>query len=402
MKVLVLNCGSSSIKYRLFEMPKAVILAKGLIEKIGEENSEAFQKSEKYELDFIEKIADHKEGLRILEKMLTHPEKGPLKSLSEIGACGHRVVHGGEAFTGSMKVNGDLEEAIEKYSDLAPLHNPPNLAGIREAKEILGNVPQVVCFDTAFHQTIPEVAYLYTLPFEMYEKLRIRRYGFHGISHRYVARRAAALLNKGKYDVNLITCHLGNGSSITAVMNGKSVDTSMGFTPLEGVVMGTRTGDLDPAIIFHLMRKGYSAEELEDIFNKKSGLLGISGTSNDVRTLEEMAEKGDKKALLALEIFAYRIKKYIGAYLAVLNRCDGIVFTGGIGENGAHLREQILQNMDELGIKINTKKNRTLCGKEGTIESEDSKIKIFVIPTDEEGAIAHDTYLIANGERKQI
>jgi len=402
MKVLVLNCGSSSIKYRLFEMPKAVILAKGLIEKIGEENSEAFQKSEKYELDFIEKIADHKEGLRILEKMLTHPAKGPLTSLSEIGACGHRVVHGGEAFTGSMKVNGDLEEAIEKYSDLAPLHNPPNLAGIREAKEILGNVPQVVCFDTAFHQTIPEVAYLYTLPFEMYEKLRIRRYGFHGISHRYVARRAAALLNKGKYDVNLITCHLGNGSSITAVMNGKSVDTSMGFTPLEGVVMGTRTGDLDPAIIFHLMRKGYSAEELEDIFNKKSGLLGISGTSNDVRTLEEKAEKGDKKALLALEVFAYRIKKYIGAYLAVLNRCDGIVFTGGIGENGAHLREQILQNMDELGIKINTKKNRTLCGKEGTIESEDSKIKIFVIPTDEEGAIAHDTYLIANGERKQI
>jgi len=308
------------------------------------------------------------------------------------------VVHGGEAFTGSVNVDEKLEEVIDEYSDLAPLHNPPNLAGIREAKKMFGNIPQVACFDTAFHQTIPERAYLYALPYEMYEKYKIRRYGFHGTSHRYVARKAAAIMKRGKYEVDLITCHLGNGCSITAVKNGKSVDTSMGLTPLEGLVMGTRTGDFDPAIIFYLIRKGYKTEELDRIFNKQSGLLGVSGISNDVRDLEEKAGKGERKAKLALDIFAYRIRKYIGAYLAVLNGCDGIVFTGGIGENGVRMRKRILENLENLGIKIDDKKNEAIVGKADNIEAPDSRIKVFVIPTDEEGAIAHDTYLVAKGD----
>lgn len=395
MKVIVFNCGSSSIKYQLFEMPEAGLLAKGLVQRIGEAQSEAFQRAGDFEIKFTERIENHRQGLQLVKKMLTDPDKGPIKSMSEIGACGHRVVHGGETFTGSVNVDKKLEKGIEEYSDLAPLHNPPNLAGIREAKKMLGNIPQVACFDTAFHQSIPRVAYLYALPYEMYEKHKIRKYGFHGTSHRYVARRVAAIMNRGKYEVDLITCHLGNGCSITAVKNGKSVDTSMGLTPLEGLVMGTRTGDFDPAIIFYLIRKGYKTEELDRIFNKQSGLLGISGISNDVRDLEEKAEKGEKKAQLALDIFAYRIRKYIGAYLAVLNGCDGIVFTGGIGENGVRMRKRILENMENLGIKIDDRKNEAMVGKEGEVQAEDSKIKIFVIPTDEERAIAHDTYMIA-------
>jgi len=398
MKVLVLNCGSSSVKYQLFDMPEGRILAKGLVQRIGEEQSEAFQKAGDFEIRFVERIKDHKQGLQVIQKMLTDPAKGPIKSMSEIGACGHRVVHGGEAFTGSVNVDEKLEEVIDEYSDLAPLHNPPNLAGIREAKKMFGNIPQVACFDTAFHQTIPERAYLYALPYEMYEKYKIRRYGFHGTSHRYVARKAAAIMKRGKYEVDLITCHLGNGCSITAVKNGKSVDTSMGLTPLEGLVMGTRTGDFDPAIIFYLIRKGYKTEELDRIFNKQSGLLGVSGISNDVRDLEEKAGKGERKAKLALDIFAYRIRKYIGAYLAVLNGCDGIVFTGGIGENGVRMRKRILENLENLGIKIDDKKNEAIVGKADNIEAPDSRIKVFVIPTDEEGAIAHDTYLVAKGD----
>lgn len=394
MKIVVFNCGSSSIKYQLFEMPDGKVITKGLVERIGEDNSKAAQKSGENLIEIEEKVADHRQALDIIEKMLTDPEKGPVKSMSEIGACGHRVVHGGEAFTGSVIVNEELEKVIEQYSELAPLHNPPNLTGIRAVGVIMGSVPQVVCFDTAFHQSIPEVAYLYALPHEMYERYKVRRYGFHGTSHRFVARRAAELLGKGKYDVNLITCHLGNGCSITAVREGRSVDTSMGLTPLEGVVMGTRSGDVDPAVIFHLVRKGYKLEELDIIFNKRSGLLGISGVSNDVRDLEKKAAEGHEKCRLALDIFAYRIRKYIGAYMAVLNGCDAVVFTGGIGENGIAMRKRILENMENIGIRLDSDKNRAVSGREGKIHSQDSRVKLLVIPTDEEGAIARDTYEI--------
>jgi acetate kinase len=343
------------------------------------------------------RIGSHAEGMNIMSVMLTDPEKGAIQSMSEIGACGHRVVNGGEKITGSVKIDQQLIHIIEHYSELAPLHNPPNLVGIREAQKMFGDIPQIACFDTAFHTTMPETAYLYALPYWMYEKLRIRRYGFHGTSHRYIARRAAQLLQKEKYGVNLITCHLGNGCSMAAVRNGRSVDTTMGLTPLEGLVMGTRTGDIDPAIIFHLVRKGYKPEELDSLLNKKSGLLGISEISNDVRNLEEKAASGSKRAQLALSIFAYRIKKYIGAYLAVLNGCDGIIFAGGIGENGAPMRARILEGMEFLGIKIDPEKNRTAVGKEAEIQTSDSKIKIMVIPTDEEIAIARDTFEIASG-----
>ena len=395
MKILVFNCGSSSIKYQLFEMPEGKVISKGIVERIGEDNSKAVQESGEKVIEIEENIADHQQALDIIGKMLTAPGKGPVRSMSEIGACGHRVVHGGEAFSGSVIIDEELEKVIEQYSELAPLHNPPNLTGIRAARAIMGTVPQVACFDTAFHQSIPKVAYLYALPCEMYEKHRVRRYGFHGTSHRYVARRAAELLDKGKYEVNLITCHLGNGCSITAVREGRSVDTSMGLTPLEGLVMGTRSGDVDPAVIFHLARKGYKLEELDTVFNKKSGLLGVSGLSNDVRDLEKRAAEGDEKSTLALDMFAYRMRKYIGAYMAVLNGCDAVVFTGGIGENGTAMRRRILENIENIGIRLDHDKNRSVLAKEGEIHSADSGVKILVIPTDEEGAIARDTYDIA-------
>ena len=398
MKVLVLNSGSSSIKYQLFKMPAEKVIAKGIVQRIGEKSSEAHQQFEAIELQINERIENHEQALQIIENMLTDQKKGPLRSMTEIKACGHRVVHGSEMFTGSEKLNKKIEQAIEDNFDLAPLHNPANLAGIRAAQKKMGDIPQVVCFDTAFHQTMPQVAYLYALPYEMYKNFKIRKYGFHGISHRYVARRAASLMNKDKYQVDLITCHLGNGCSITAVKNGKSVDTSMGLTPLEGLVMGTRAGDLDAAIVFHLERKGYKMAELEKIFNKESGLLGISGVSNDVRDLEKIAANGNEKAKLALDIFAYKIKKYIGMYFAVLNGCDGIVFTGGIGENGARMRKRILENMENLGIKIDEAKNLSTLNKEGEIQAKDSAMKIFVIPTDEEKAIARDTYKIVTSE----
>lgn len=396
MKILVLNCGSSSIKYQLFEMPGDHVLAKGLVQRIGETTGEAYQKAGEHEVRRSVPVANHAQGLQLIREMLTAPGKGPIRDLSEIGACGHRVVHGAEAFTGSVNVDEQLEAVIEECSELAPLHNPANLTGIREAKKMLPGLPQVACFDTAFHQTIPEVAYLYALPYRMYDKFKIRRYGFHGTSHRYVARRAAALLNRGKYEVNLITCHLGNGCSIAAVKNGRSVDTSMGLTPLPGLVMGTRTGDFDPAIVFHLHRKGSSVDDLDKIFNKESGLLGLSGLSNDVRDLEAKAEAGNPRAKLALDVFAYRVKHYVGAYMAVLNGCDGIVFTGGIGENGARMRARILGGMENLGIRLDDKANAATVGKEGQIQRPDSPIRVFVIPTNEEAAIARDTYVIAS------
>ncbi|OGV59850.1 MAG: acetate kinase [Lentisphaerae bacterium RIFOXYC12_FULL_60_16] len=398
MKVLVFNCGSSSIKYQLFDMPAETILAKGMVERIGEAKSVSAQKAEGgREIKLEEPVRDHEHGLRMIERMLTDPAKGAIKSLAEIGACGHRVVHGAEAVSGSVVIDDALEKSIEQFADLAPLHNPPNLVGIRAARKTLGAIPQVACFDTAFHQTIPEAAYLYALPYELYEKFRVRRYGFHGTSHRYVARRAATMLGRGKYDINAITCHLGNGSSMAAVRAGKSVDTSMGLTPLEGLIMGTRTGDFDPAIIFYLIRKGYTADDIDKLCNKKSGVLGISGTSNDMRDLEQKAAAGDRRAALALEMFAYRLRKYIGSYMAVLNGCDAIVFTGGIGERAPVTRRQALENMENLGVVLDLKRNDEVVGREGSIHADSSKVKILVIPTNEELAIARDTFQMASG-----
>ena len=394
MKILVINAGSSSIKYQLFEMPAEKVLAKGLLEKIGEENSRLNHFSDSKEHKIKTKAADHSAGMKIILDTLTAPQIGVIKDISEISAIGHRVVHGGEAFTGSVVIDQKVIDSIEKFADLAPLHNPPNLTGIKAAQKSLPNALQVACFDTAFHTTIPKVAYIYALPYEIYEKYRVRRYGFHGTSHRYVARRCAAIMGKHKYDVNVITCHLGNGCSITAVKNGKSIDTSMGLTPLEGLVMGTRSGDFDPAILFYLAEKGYSTEQLNNMCNKQSGLLGISGISNDMRHLREQAQAGNERAKLAFDIFCYRIRKYIGAYTAVLGRLDAIVFTGGIGENNADIRAQACFDLEQIGVDIdpvaNAESNRT----EGLITSPDSRVKVFVIPTNEELAIAQDTFAL--------
>lgn len=395
MKVLVINAGSSSIKYQLYQMPDATVLAKGVVEKIGEEASKLSHCYNDKTHTIDAKVENHEEGMELILSMLVSKDVGVIESVSEIGAVGHRVVHGAEEFTGSVVIDEKVIASIEKFADLAPLHNPPNLTGIRAAQHKLPKAKQIACFDTAFHTTIPEVAYMYALPYELYEKYRIRRYGFHGTSHRYVARRAAALMGKGKYDVNLITCHLGNGCSITAVKNGKSVDTSMGLTPLEGVVMGTRTGDFDPAVLFYLADKGYDTKTLNSLCNKKSGLLGISGLSNDMRNLSKLAEEGNTGAKLAIDIFCYRVRKYIGAYTAVLNMVDAVVFTGGIGENAVDVRQQICSGLDRIGIEIDLNKNRSTVAKEGQISTDSSKVKVLVIPTNEEAAIANDTFQLA-------
>ena len=395
MKVLVFNCGSSSIKFKLFQMPEEKLLADGSVQRVGSEDASANIITDRGVQNIAHAILGYPAGFSVIQTMLLDPNYGAIESLSEVSACGHRVVHGGEAFGGSMLVDDELAKGIEEVSELAPLHNPPNLTGIREARHMFGNIPQIACFDTAFHHTIPETAYRYAIPESFYTDLHIRRYGFHGMSHQFVARRTAEILGKHKYDVNVITCHLGNGSSVTAVRDGHSVDTSMGLTPLEGLVMGTRSGDLDPGIIFFLHRKGYSTADLDTLLNKQSGLLGVSGTSNDVRDLEEKARAGGRRAALALEIFAYRIRKYIGAYMAVLNRVDAIIFTGGIGENGADMRARILADMDQLGVAIDPDKNQAHIGSTGEIQTKGSTVKVFVVPTNEELAIARDTFNMA-------
>ena len=396
MKVLVINAGSSSIKYKLYLMPEARVLAKGIVDRIGEDASELKQQSGGSGREFTKDvdITNHEEGMKLLLEALSQENNGPVSNISEIGAVGHRVVHGGEEFTGSVLIDEKVLSSIEKFADLAPLHNPPNLTGIKAAQHNLPAVPQVACFDTAFHATIPEVAYMYALPYELYQKYGIRRYGFHGTSHRHVARRAAQLMGVEKYDCNVITAHLGNGCSITAVKNGKSVDTSMGLTPLEGLVMGTRCGDIDPAIIFYLSDKGYEVKSINKMFNKKSGLLGISGQSNDMRNLAQLAENGDEKAALAIDIFSYRVKKYLGAYTAVLGKVDALVFTGGIGENSALVRSKICDDMPQIGFELDSDRNETAIGKEALISTGQSRGKIYVIPTNEEAAIAADTYEI--------
>ncbi|MGC9065724.1 MAG: acetate kinase, partial [Candidatus Ratteibacteria bacterium] len=351
MKILVINCGSSSIKFKLFSMPENMLVATGLIEKIGSPDAIVKYSKDGISINNTQEVPDHNHGLEIIAKLLTDPTCGAVKNLNEIKGVGHRVVHGGEEFTGSMLIDEKVKNKIEEFIPLAPLHNPPNFQGIVAAEKYFPESVQVACFDTAFHTTLPPVAYLYALPYDFYEKYRIRRYGFHGTSHRYVARRFAQILGRHKYGVSLITCHLGNGCSITAVKNGKSIDTSMGFTPLEGLVMGTRSGDIDPGVILYFIENlKMKPSDVNKILNKESGLTGISGVSNDFRSIVESASKGNKMAQLAIEIFSYRVKKYIGAYLAVLGNVDGIVFTAGIGENQPVVREKSLDGLENYGI----------------------------------------------------
>lgn len=401
MKVLVINAGSSSLKYQLIDMTTESPLAIGLCERIGITDSIITQK--RFDGKKLEKTTDfpnHKVAMEEVVKSLTDPEFGVIKDMGEINAVGHRVVHGGEKFTSSALIDADVEKSIEECFDLAPLHNPPNMMGIKACQELMPGVPMVAVFDTAFHMTIPKYAYMYALPYEVYEKYGIRKYGFHGTSHMYVSRRAIDMLGKPAEETKIITCHLGNGSSITAVKGGKSVETTMGFTPLEGVCMGTRCGSIDPAVVPFIMEKeNLSTREIDTLMNKKSGVLGVSGVSNDFRDLDEAASKGNERADLALEIFAYKIKKVIGEYSAALDGPDAIVFTAGIGENSASIRKRILSGLENFGVKIDEEKNK-IRGQEIDIAAPDSKIRVFVIPTNEELTIARDTKEIVETEAK--
>ncbi|MEA1904924.1 MAG: acetate kinase, partial [Candidatus Hadarchaeota archaeon] len=393
MKVLVINAGSSSIKYELFDMDRQIRLAQGRVGRIGEEESSLSYKAEGKEYKSNVSSLDYTKGLRLAMEMLVHPDHGVMDGLEEISAVGHRVVHGGEKFGESVLITQDVESAIEEHFSLAPLHNPPNLTCIRACKSLLPDVPHVAVFDTACHQSMPEHAYIYAIPYELYEAHSIRRYGFHGTSHRYVANRAAKMLDQPLYSLKMVTCHLGNGCSVTAVRDGRSVDTSMGFTPLEGLVMGTRSGDIDPAIVFYLYEDlNMKIAEIDDLLNRRSGLLGISGISNDVRDISKAAAQGNKRAELALKVFSYRVRKYIGAYTAAMGGIDVVVFTGGIGENASNVREMICGELGFLGLKLNFEKNRVASSREEVISQRDSKVKVLVIRTDEEWLIAQDTF----------
>lgn len=392
MKILVINCGSSSLKYQLIDMETEELMAKGLVERIGIEGSRIKHETIGKEKKTIETpMQDHKRALELVMESLTNEEYGAIKSLDEIDAVGHRVVHGGEDFAQSVIIDEKVLKGIEDNVEIAPLHNPPNIMGIKACQRLLPNVKQVAVFDTAFHQTMPAESYIYALPYEYYEKYKIRRFGFHGTSHKYITNRAAEMLGKDVDEVNLITCHLGNGSSICAVKNGKSIDTSMGFTPLEGLAMGTRCGDLDPAILPFLMEKeNLSTDEINTLINKKSGVLGISGVSSDFRDIEAARDEGNKRAKLALDIFEKRVRGYIGSYMTELDHVDAIVFTAGVGENSIEMRESIVNGLKSLGIKIDTERNNVR-GEDKLISADDSSIKIFVIPTNEELMIARDT-----------
>jgi len=398
IKVLVLNSGSSSIKFELFEMPDEKREARGLLEKIGEESSKLTYTLGDDKKVIEKRIADHGQGLRLIIDALTDHEGGGLSEISEIGAVGHRVVHGGEAFSETALIDDAVQKAVEDHVQLAPLHNPPNLLGIKVARELLPKVPQVAVFDTAFHQTMPKAAYTYAIPYELYEDLRVRRYGFHGTSHRYVAARAAKMLGRKLEETNLITAHLGNGASMAAIRNGKSIDTTMGLTPLEGLIMGTRCGDIDPAIIPFLAQvKDMPVGDIDKLLNKKSGVLGISGVSNDMRTVEEAAGQANERAALALDMYCYRIKKYVGAYTAALGHVHALVFTAGVGENSDVVRQRVCADLDGLGYGLDPERNRGARGKEIDVASAESRARILVIPTNEELMIAQDTYVIAAG-----
>lgn len=397
MKVIVLNCGSSSIKYQLFDMPTSRVIAKGLVDKIGLKGSAIKHKRGGHDAVVIEgEILDHQQGIEYLLGIMTSYKYGSIKEISEIQAVGHRVVHAAEEYSGSVMITDEVISALEKASDLAPLHNPPNLKGIYAMKQLLPDVEQVGVFDTAFHQTMPEHSYLYAIPYILYEKYKIRRYGFHGTSHKYVSARACEILGVDISNKKIITCHLGNGSSVAAIENGKSIDTSMGMTPTEGLIMGTRTGDLDPgALLYMATKEDTSIHYTSTMINKFSGLLGISGVSSDMRDLEEAAEKGNKRAALALKMFAYRVKKYIGSYAAALGGVDIIVFTGGIGERDPATRKRVLADMEFMGVELDST-HADVKGEEVELSSKNSKVKVLVVPTDEELMIARDTYDIVS------
>ena len=393
MKILVLNCGSSSIKYKLYDMEGEKVLAQGGVERIGLDG--AFIKvtlpsGEKRQI--MHDMPDHKEGVNVVFKALLDPEMGALKSLDEIDAVGHRIVQGGDKFNQSMLVDKSVEDGIEELCDLAPVHNAGHLKGIRAVDALMPKTPQVVVFDNAFHSTMPDYAYLYAIPYELYEKYHVRRYGFHGTSHRYVSKRVCEILGLDQADSKVITCHIGNGASIAAVLNGKVVDTSMGLTPLAGVMMGSRSGDIDPSAVTYLMEKlNMTPHEMSDFLNKKSGVLGITGISSDMRDVEAAANEGNERAVLALKMYAYRVKKYIGSYAAAMGGVDVVVFTAGVGENQTGLRADICRGLEFLGIEIDEAVNATVRGREAVISSPSSRVKVVVVPTDEEIVIARDT-----------
>ena len=393
MKILVLNCGSSSIKYKLYDMEGEKVLAQGGVERIGLDG--AFIKvtlpsGEKRQI--MHDMPDHKEGVNVVFKALLDPEMGALKSLDEIDAVGHRIVQGGDKFNQSMLVDKSVEDGIEELCDLAPVHNAGHLKGIRAVDALMPKTPQVVVFDNAFHSTMPDYAYLYAIPYELYEKYHVRRYGFHGTSHRYVSKRVCEILGLDQADSKVITCHIGNGASIAAVLNGKVVDTSMGLTPLAGVMMGSRSGDIDPSAVTYLMEKlNMTPHEMSEFLNKKSGVLGITGISSDMRDVEAAANEGNERAVLALKMYAYRVKKYIGSYAAAMGGVDAVVFTAGVGENQTGLRADICRGLGFLGIEIDEAVNATVRGREAVISSPSSRVKVVVVPTDEEIVIARDT-----------
>ena len=391
MNVLVINCGSSSLKFQLINSDTEAVLAKGLCERIGIDGRLTYQPAGGDKTTEDKAMPTHTEAIQFVIDALTDKERGVVGSLDEIGAVGHRVVHGGEKFASSAVITDEMLKAVEECNDLAPLHNPANLIGIAACKELMPNTPMVGVFDTAFHQTMPEKAYMYGLPYEYYEDYKVRRYGFHGTSHSFVSKRTADVLGKSYDNLKTIVCHLGNGASICAVLNGKSIDTSMGLTPLEGLVMGTRSGDIDPAILEFLAKKeGMDITALMNMLNKKSGVHGVSGISSDFRDLAAGAEAGNKRAQIAIEVFAYRVAKYVGSYAAAMNGVDAIAFTAGIGENDSSIRAKVCEYLGYLGIQLDAEANKKR-GEEIEISTPDSKVKVLVIPTNEELAIARET-----------
>ncbi len=402
MKILVINSGSSSIKYQLFDMEEKTVLAKGIVEKIGMQGS--FLKNTRNDGDEVKltgEIVDHQAGIEYMLGVLVSKKHGSLKSLDNLNAVGHRVVHGGETFKGSVMITEKVVKKMEEVAELAPLHNPPNLKGIYAVSELLPGLPQVGVFDTAFHQTMPEYAYMYAIPYSLYKKYGLRKYGFHGTSHKYVSNRACEILGTDIKNQKIITCHLGNGASITAIKNGDSVDTSMGLTPVEGMIMGTRSGDLDLGVLTFIMNKEeIGVQAANTLINKHSGLLGVSGISSDMREIEKAAEQGNERARLAIQMYAYRIKKYIGSYCAAMGGMDMVVFTGGIGENDIHIRELACSDMEYLGIKLDKDKNLKVKGSEEKISLEGSKVNVMVVPTNEELVIAEDTMEIMEKQKQ--
>lgn len=399
MKILVLNCGSSSIKYQLFDMQRKVVMAKGIAEKVGLKGSFVrLEKENGEKVNFEGEIIDHQTGIEYILGILTNKKHGCLNSLDDISAVGHRVAHGGENFKGSAFIDDYVQGEIDKCCELAPLHNPANLKGVLAMKLLIPGIKQVAVFDTAFHQTMPEHSYMYAIPYSLYNKYKIRRYGFHGTSHYYISKRACEILNVDIKKQKIITCHLGNGASMAAIDCGKSIDTSMGFTPIEGLIMGTRSGDLDIGVVSYIMNKEeIGLDSMNTVFNKQSGMLGITGVSSDMREIEEAAKnKNNPRAILGLDMYHYRIRKYIGAYAAALGGLDILIFSGGIGENGPETREESCKGLEYMGIEIDKKKNDGLRGKEEIISTASSKVKIMVVPTDEELVIAEDTARIVS------